>query len=118
MICTVSYKLFHGQLQCKPHPSFQSQGTGCGWSYASFKSCMRDDVISCDQLDSKFCGMTSIGCSVLVQIGSRANRSFNGRYPERAGDVGSRKSRRHTDRKSFGRLYSSGGHCTRRKIHL
>ena len=60
------------------------------------------DVISCDQLDSKFCGMTSTGCSVLVRIGSRANRSFNGRYPERAGNMGSRKSRRHTAKVSGG----------------
>ena len=98
MICTVSYKLLHGQLQCKPHPSISRE---LGVAGRTRVSCMRD-VISCDQLDSKFCGMTSTGCSVLVRIGSRANRSFNGRYPERAGNMGSRKSRRHTAKVSGG----------------
>lgn len=41
------------------------------------------------------CGILT-DCSVLVQIGLRANRSFNERDPERAGDMGSRKSRLYT----------------------
>ena len=63
MICTVSYKLLHGQLQCKPHPSISRELGVAGRTRVSHMH----DVISRGQLDSKFCGMTS---TVLVQIGS------------------------------------------------